>query len=161
VNTAEDALTAVRNCRFPPFGTRSSGSRAIQLDWAELTSHEAARLMNEQTLLVAMIEGGEALENVEAITAVDGIGVLSVGTNDLPMDLGVPPDFLHPTIDAAHKRVVDAARRHGKSVRLGGKYTAADIRIGIERGSRLVTRGSDFNMLLAAMRGMMAEVSTG
>ena len=41
------------------------------------------KVLNEQTLLMAMIETPEAVANADAIAVVDGIDVLHIGASDL------------------------------------------------------------------------------
>jgi 2-keto-3-deoxy-L-rhamnonate aldolase RhmA len=159
VETAEQARLAARYCLQPPIGRRSSGGAAIQLGWNNHPSAETARLLNEQTLLVVMAETCRAIANIDEIAAVDGIDVISVGTNDLSLDLGVPNDFDHPAIQDAHAKVLAAAQRHGKAVRLGGRYDERDIVSAVKRGARFVTLGVDQTFLITAMRAKAAAIS--
>ncbi len=157
IRNADDARAAVAAARFPPLGRRSGAGAAIQLGWASLPEAEACARLNEQLLLVAMIECRSGLENVEEIAAVDGIDVLSVGTNDLTLDLGVPNDFFHPAVEAAHTRVVAAARRHGKAVRLGGRYGKRDVDEAIRRGATFVTLATDTTLIVNGIRAAIAD----
>ena len=70
-------------------GFRSSGSRAIP-------RRESRRALNAHTTVVAMIEGPEALDNVEEIAAVEGVDILFIGTNDLCAQMGIDGQFDHP-----------------------------------------------------------------
>jgi 2-keto-3-deoxy-L-rhamnonate aldolase RhmA len=51
---------------------------------------------------------------------VEGIDILSIGTNDLCADLGIPGQLSHPSVDDAYARVIDACRKHGKHCSIGG-----------------------------------------
>jgi len=155
MSCADDARAAVAATRFPPQGQRSSGGAAPQLGWADLPSIEGSARQNAELLLVGMIEDRAGLQNVDEIAAVDGIDVLSVGTNDLSLDLGVPNDFFHPEIEAAHARVVAAGRKHGKAVRLGGRYSKTDVDEAIRRGATFVTLATDTQLLVNGMRAAM------
>jgi 2-dehydro-3-deoxyglucarate aldolase/4-hydroxy-2-oxoheptanedioate aldolase len=53
------------------------------------------RAVNEETLLIAQIESREAIGNVEAITAVEGIDVAMMGTQDLSTWVSRPGN--HPS----------------------------------------------------------------
>ncbi len=55
----------------------------------------SATFLNEQTLLMAMIETSEAVENARAIAAVDGIDVLHIGASDLSTEMA-PGNTLAP-----------------------------------------------------------------
>jgi len=156
VSNVDDARAAVDATKFPPQGHRSGGGAAVQLGWADIPAMEASARLNDELLLVCMIEDRDGLRNVEDIAAVDGIDVLSVGTNDLALDLGVPNDFFHPEIAAAHARVVAAARKHGKAARLGGRYSRTDIDEAIRRGATFVTLATDTQLIVNGIRGAMA-----
>jgi hypothetical protein len=56
---------------------------------------EVCKVLNEQTLLMAMIETPEAVENADAIAAVDGIDVLHIGASDLSTEMGIPGQYTH------------------------------------------------------------------
>ena len=58
-------------------------------------------MLNDATLLVAMIETPEAIENIDAIAAVPGIDILLMGTNDLCLEMGIPSEVDHPEVSTA------------------------------------------------------------
>lgn len=156
VQNSDDARAAVKAALFPPLGHRSGGGPSMASRWAQIPESEACARLNAELLLVVMIEDRAGLENVEAIAAVEGVDVLSVGTNDLSLDLGVPNDFFHPEIEKAHAKVVAAAKRHGKAVRLGGRYGKTDIDEAIRRGATWVTLATDTTLIANGIRGAMA-----
>jgi 2-keto-3-deoxy-L-rhamnonate aldolase RhmA len=159
VNTPGDAKAAIDACKYPPVGHRSSLATAVQAGWSPMSVGDVSRFMNDNILMTMLIETPEAIENVEAIAAVDGVDVLSVGSNDLALEMGIPGDFDHPQLLAAYARVVAAAHKHGKAVRLGGVYEQRLIKRSIELGSRMVTLGNDFGFMLAGMRAKVTDVT--
>ena len=52
--------------------------------------------LNEQTLLIAMLETPEAIENADAIAAVEGIDLIHIGSSDLSTEMGIPGQYKHP-----------------------------------------------------------------
>jgi 2-keto-3-deoxy-L-rhamnonate aldolase RhmA len=157
VHTAAAARHAVESCLYPPLGHRSTMSTAQTTGWQPMSAPDFARTVNSSLLLVALLESIEAIDNVEEIAAVDGIDVLSIGSNDLAGDMGIPGEFDHPRLLQAYDKVLAAARRNGKAVRLGGIYERRLLKRSIELGSRLVTLGNDFGFVLQGMRRKMAE----
>lgn len=143
VHTAEQARQAVENCKFPPIGRRSHAGAPLQVGWKSMPVPELAKVLNDNMLLTCLIESVEAVE---------GVDVLSVGTNDLAFDMGLAGDYEHPRVIDCYSRVVAAARRNGKAVRLGGVYDPALVQKNIEGGARLVTVMSDWNFMLQGMR---------
>jgi len=150
VDTAEQAQRAANACRYPPVGKRSMGGGLQQLGFASMPVGEAARVVNEETLVVAMIESPQAVQNCEEIAAVKGIDALLIGTNDFCFECGIPGQFNDPKVADAYKRVIAACRKHGKFPGMGGMYTPELLQRHIDMGVQLVLSGSDFSMLLAA-----------
>jgi 2-keto-3-deoxy-L-rhamnonate aldolase RhmA len=116
VNTAEDARRAVAAAKYPPQGVRGfSFSRAN--DWGVNFAIEA-RTANEDTVVMAMIESAEGVENIEAILAVEGLDAAFIGPYDLSGSYGIPGQTQEPVVQEACRRVVRACEAAGKSVGL-------------------------------------------
>jgi len=117
VNTAEDADSGARACRYPPRGNRGWGPhRAAQYG---LQAQEDTDRINEQVMFIGMIETKEAVENIDAILAVEGMDTYILGAVDLSISLGVPFDFESSTFQDAERQVFDAACRAGKPAGVG------------------------------------------
>src|SRR5512147_2100236 len=87
-STRELAERAVAACRYPPLGDRGFGP-ALAMSRYGLGGADYVKFANENVLVVVIIERKEAIENIESIASVPGIGVLFVGVNDLSYSLGV------------------------------------------------------------------------
>ena len=74
---------------FPPAGVRGAGPPYAQLGFQRMSVAEAARAMNETTLVVALIESAEGVANADKIAAVEGIDILTIGAADLRADMGI------------------------------------------------------------------------
>jgi 2-keto-3-deoxy-L-rhamnonate aldolase RhmA len=152
VESRAEAERVAAACRFPPLGHRSMGGGLPQLRFAALPLGEAARLVNEETLVVVMIESPQGVANCEEIAAVRGIDALLIGTNDLCFEMGIPGEFNDPRVADAYRKVIAACRKHGKFVGMGGMYTPELLERHIAMGVQLVLAGSDFSLLLQAGR---------
>lgn len=75
VSTPSEAKVVVESCRYPPLGHRSASGSGPAIGYAARSQGEINTYLNEQTLLIAMLETPEAIENADAIAAVDGIDV--------------------------------------------------------------------------------------
>lgn len=150
VDTPDDARRIADYCRFPPLGHRSMGGGLQQIGFAPMAIGEAAQIVNEETLVVAMLESPRAIENCEPIAAVPGIDALLIGTNDLCFELGIPGTFDDPRVVDAYAMVIAACRKHGKYPGMGGVSTPALFERYIGMGMRLVLAGSDFTLLMQA-----------
>lgn len=151
IGSAADARAVVRAAKYPPLGERSFTGGLPHLAFRTLPAAEMFRVMNEATMVIAMIETGAALDVAEDIAAVDGVDMLFVGTNDLCAALGIPGELEHPSILAAYDRCLAAAKRHGKHVGVGGLAgQAALVRQLVARGARYVSTGTDLAFLMSA-----------
>src|SRR5262245_11470053 len=158
VDSAAEAQRVANACRFPPVGKRSMGGGLQQLGFATMPVGEAARIVNEETLVVVMIESPQGVANCEEIAAVPGVDALLIGTNDFCFELGVPGQFNDPRVAEAYKKVIAACRRHGKFPGMGGMYTPELLERHIGMGVQLILAGSDFSLLMQAATARAALV---
>lgn len=157
VDRPEEIRPVVERCKFAPVGRRSMGGALPQLDYRSMPAEEHMRRTNENTLLVAMIESPEAVENAAAIAAMDGVDMLLVGSNDLAMEMGMPGDLANPRMEQAYRQVIGAAGRSGKLAGLGGIYAPELLERYLPLGFRLVLAGSDMSFVLSGGRERVAQ----
>ena len=150
VDTAAEAKRVADTCRYAPLGKRSMGGGLQQLGFEPVPVGEAARIVNEETLVVVMIESPQGLENCEAIAAVPGIDALLIGTNDLCLELGIAGEFDDPRVAEAYRKVIAACRKHGKFPGMGGMYTPELLERHVGMGVQLILSGSDYSLLMQA-----------
>src|SRR5437879_3174155 len=120
VQNAAQARLIVDACLYAPKGYRSAFGSGPQLGYAAIPQAEVCEILNRETLLMAMIETPEAVENAAEIAAVDGIDCLHIGASDLSTEMGIPGQYTHERMRAAFERVGKAARANGKSFGVGG-----------------------------------------
>ncbi|WP_210592074.1 HpcH/HpaI aldolase/citrate lyase family protein [Streptomyces sp. GESEQ-35] len=147
LDTAAEVQEAVRHLRYPPAGDRgvATYNRACRFGL------DAEALDREGEILgVIQIESASALNEVEAIAALDGVDVLFVGPRDLSHDLGVPGEFGAPVYRDALERVRKAAADHGKACGLLVPDGAAAAAKRAE-GWAFIGIGSDSTLLAAAL----------
>jgi 2-keto-3-deoxy-L-rhamnonate aldolase RhmA len=96
VNSAREAEQAVAAVRYPPQGRRGVGLARAQ---SYGTSFEAYRdWLNRESLVIVQIEHIQAVDNLAAILAVEGVDGFIVGPYDLSGSLGLPGEFEHPRV---------------------------------------------------------------
>lgn len=116
-NTKEDAFKAVKASKYPPEGERGIAGRSIRISGMRPAQYIVEA--NKETMVIAMIEEAQALENLSEILSVDGLDVVWIGRGDLSLSLGVPGQFNDPRVQAAVHRVIAEARAAGKYVGVG------------------------------------------
>ena len=115
VGTAGEAEHVVACTRYPPAGRRGAAFGFAHDDYQGGDVAAKIAAIHERTLVIAQIETGEGLANVEAIAATPGIDALWLGHFDLTNFMGIPGQFRHPDYLAAVKRIVAACEAHGKA----------------------------------------------
>ena len=150
VDSADEARRVASACRFPPIGHRSMGGGLQQIGFAPMPVGDAARIVNEETLVVVMLESPQGIAHCEEIAAVKGIDALLIGTNDLCFEMGIPGQFHDSRVTEAYTRVIAACRKHGKFAGMGGMYTAELLERHVNMGVQLILSGSDFSLLMQA-----------
>lgn len=103
VNDVADARRGVASVKYPPKGKRGAGlaraqryGLAFEAYWQWVASESA---------VIVQVEHIEAVENLHAILAVEGVDGFIVGPYDLSSSLGVPGQFDHPRVQSALRRV--------------------------------------------------------
>jgi len=158
VNTGAEARRAVDACKYPPLGHRSMSAGFPHFDFQALPPAQAARLHNDNILVVVMVETAEAIDNVDEIAATEGVNVVHIGTNDLLAEIGLPGQFDHPRVAQMYQQVIAACRRHGKQAGLGGVRDAELCERYLRLGFRFMTTNSDLAFLLAGASQRTAEL---
>jgi 4-hydroxy-2-oxoheptanedioate aldolase len=145
IDDAEQARRAVDACRYAPAGRRSWGPL-----WGDARrSHPEADEGDRIATCILMIETAEGLANIEDIVRVAGVDAVYIGPNDLSLSLGLGRRPDAPELDAAVRRVVEAAR--GTGVAVGIDWADPDgARRWAERGMNLVVAARDSVLLREA-----------
>ena len=156
VNSADEARRLVRACFFPPLGERSyGGRRAIDLAGRDYPLEANARLM-----LIVQIETPEAVEGVEEIAGVEGVGALFFGAEDVKIRLGVPNSagmLDAPEVARAMERTARAARQAGKAAGCVAP-PAADLQRAVAMGYNFMRGGGDIQFLAEGARTRLREL---
>jgi 4-hydroxy-2-oxoheptanedioate aldolase len=157
VDTAQQAADLARATRYPPDGIRGmGGARASRWGRFPNYAHEA----NAQVCLLVQAETRMALDNLEAIAAVDGVDGIFIGPADLSASLGHVADPGHPEVRAAIDDAIERIVRAGKAA---GILTTDDAlaRRYLELGATFVAVGLDNQLLVRATSELAAKFKGG
>lgn len=113
IESADQARQVVSASRFQPLGRRGiTGGRTT--GFGRLPLGDYLRRANDEILVVVMIESASGVDNIEAITEVEGVDWILEGAMDLAHDLGVAPDTGHAKVRQALDKVARACTRSGR-----------------------------------------------
>jgi len=150
VNTADQARVGVRALKYPPLGVRGAGLGRAQ-GYGEGYSGDYFKNANDETMFIAQIEHIEAVRNIDAILAVEGVDAVLLGPLDMSGSMGLLGQTSHPEVEAAEVRVLETCRRAGKPA---GIMTMSPEQATqrIRQGYRLIGMGIDVDSLLNLAR---------
>jgi 2-keto-3-deoxy-L-rhamnonate aldolase RhmA len=130
IDTADDARAFVEAAKFAPIG-----KRGLFVSRQGYGVENYLALANDHTLLIALIEDIRAVENLDAILAVDHIDVFFVAPSDLAASMGMIGQVAQPkvqeTIDDTLRRIIAAGRTAGTTLvanQNGERYAAMGVR---------------------------------
>lgn len=154
IQSAEEARMAVAATRYPPLGIRGVSIAPRANDYGRIRHyHRNAHL---DTCVLVQLESRTALEQVEAIAAVDGVDGLFVGPSDLAADFGHLGDAMHEEVQLAIKTSAERIRAAGKSAgTLATDVEDVDRLLGF--GFNFVAVGSDVGILARGAERLAAR----
>ncbi len=155
VNSREEAIAAVRACKYPPEGVRGIGAGRASM--YGLSSAEYLRMANEDVLVFVIIEHEEAVKNIAEIAGVPGIDALFFGFADYAASIGLTGQTGHPRVLEARQKVLDAARQAGVAAAYAPRDVAQAQEL-LKLGFRVLTLGTDAGYIMSAGRSMLAGV---
>jgi 4-hydroxy-2-oxoheptanedioate aldolase len=149
VRSAEEARAVVAAARYAPLGQRGAAGGLPHLHYRSFPAAEANAAINDATMVIVQFESAAAVDQAEAIVAVEGVDLVLIGTNDLLADLGLAGQFDHAKVRDAYARTIAACRKHGKHVGVGGLASRPKLVAEfVEMGARYVSTGTDLGFLL-------------
>lgn len=122
VTTADEARQIVDWVRCHPVGRRPLDGGNTDGRYCLVPITEYIRHTNDERIVILQIESPEALDNVEAITAVPGYNGVMFGPGDYSHRIGKVGQVDDAEVVAARRRVAQAARRNGKFVMSSGLF---------------------------------------
>ncbi len=145
VNSKEEALYAVRACRYPPVGVRGVGPRRASRYGLEM--REYLERANEEILIVAQIETQQAVDRIEEILSIEGVDAFFVGPLDLSTSLGYRGQIDHPKVRETLDKLLDAAKGAGVASGIYA-YNLELARSYVEKGFQFVSLADDTSLLI-------------
>lgn len=156
VGTAEEARRAVDSVKYPPMGHRSWGPIRASFALPGYTPESA----NQRTVVCAMIETPEGVENMDAIMQTEGIDAIYIGPSDLGLGHGFVPTLDMP-VGSEHEalvlKVLEGCLRNNvvPGIHTAGPENAARWR---EHGFRMLTISSDAGLMRSAATAALSEL---
>lgn len=158
VQNAAEARAAVAATRYPPAGVRGVAGTTRATRFGRVK--EYARRAHEELCVLVQVETQAALDQIEAICAVDGVDGVFIGPADLHASLG----HLGETASAAVlPKIEDAIRRITAGGKAAGILTADEklARRYLELGALFVAVGADVGILARGADALAGKFKAG
>ena len=157
VNSTAQAEELIRAVKYPPEGMRGVGFCRANGYGHRL--REVMETANAESFVCVQIEHVDALKNIDAILAVQGIDAAMIGPYDLSASMGITGQFEHKDMVSAASMILDACRKHGvfPGIHVVQPDSAEVLRRANE-GYRFVAYSLDITMLLNACVNGLEEI---
>jgi len=159
VDTPQDAALMARAMRYPPEGIRGNGSGVVRAaQYGQLAGY--LDTANTEACLLVQAETMTAIDNLDAICAIEGVNGVFIGPSDLATSMGHIGDPGHPEVQAVIEDAIVRIRATGKAP---GILMADETRVRryIDLGALFVAVGSDVAILGNGAKNLAAKYLGG
>jgi 4-hydroxy-2-oxoheptanedioate aldolase len=156
VNSKVQAECAVAAAKYPPQGIRGWGPFRTQYPWRTSMFDYGARA-NAETRVSVLIEHPLAIENIDEILAVEGLGGAIAAPFDLAVNMGFNDGPGHPEVQEALAHA--SAKIAAKGFPLVSFATTPEQgRLALAGGAQLLFLGMDTMFLPSAVQSYVREL---
>jgi 4-hydroxy-2-oxoheptanedioate aldolase len=154
VSTAEEARAAVSYTRYPPKGLRGVAGTTRASRFGRIKDY--ARRAHEELCVLVQVETEQALANIEAIAAVEGVDGIFIGPADLHASLGYTGETANPAVKPL---IDDAIRRIRRAGSAPGILTPneTDATHWLKCGALFIAVGADVGILARGAEALAAK----
>jgi 4-hydroxy-2-oxoheptanedioate aldolase len=149
-----EAAAAVAATRYPPAGVRGVAGTTRATRFGRIKDY--AKRAHEEICVLVQVETKPALDQLEAICAVEGVDGVFIGPADLHASMGYPGETANaqvlPLIEEAMRRIRKAGKAPGylSPVEAGAKRMLA-------AGAQFVAVGADVGLLARGAETLLAK----
>lgn len=160
VGNAASAEMAVAITKFSPVGTRGYNPFTRVADYAAPSSNQEGKLRNDFGLSSVIVENQIALNELDAILAIEGLDMVYVGIYDLSIALGYEGNTKHPELCQILDKTVTKIRSTGK---IAGLMVSSkeDVTRATKLGARFLVYSVDTLILKGAAMDAIAAFKQG
>jgi 4-hydroxy-2-oxoheptanedioate aldolase len=154
VCSVEEAEAAVAATRYPPAGLRGVAGTTRATRFGRVKNY--AKRAHEELCVLVQVETKPALDQLEAICAVEGVDGVFIGPADLHASMGFPGETSNPEVMPL---IEDAMRRIRNSGRAPGYLSPveADAKRMLAAGALFVAVGADVGLLARGAEALAAK----
>ncbi|TEU19685.1 MAG: aldolase [Anaerolineales bacterium] len=131
---------------YPPLGKRGCSVNKGHNDFASQKVWEFSQQANQENLIILQIERRRAVEDIEELLSVPGVGAVVIGPNDLALSLDIRSDDLLDALEEPIQHILEAcqAGHIPCGIHISNLEWLAEWQ---RRGMQLLCYSSDINFL--------------
>lgn len=158
VTTRAECEAAVAAAKYPPQGVRGWGPFRPQYPW-QTNMFDYAKRANAETRVTVLIEHPRAIENLDEILSVPGLGGALAVPFDLAVNMGFPDGPAHPDVQRALASASAKIAKKGFTP-MSFAVTPEQARLALARGFKFLFLGFDTMFVPAALQGYIAQLAS-
>jgi 2-dehydro-3-deoxyglucarate aldolase/4-hydroxy-2-oxoheptanedioate aldolase len=146
VETKTQVEYIVEGTLYPPLGRRGCSVNKGHNDFASQNPWEFSEQANQENLIILQIERWRAVEGIEELLGVPGVGAVVIGPNDMALSLGTRSEDMLGALEEPIQHVLEAclARHIPCGIHISNLEWLAEWQ---RRGMQLLCSSSDINFL--------------
>lgn len=121
IETPEQVIKLVEWAKYPPIGKRSYSGGANTFYGPSGNHRENMDNMNNKTIVIAQIESGLGIENIESIAKVEGLDGVIIGPVDLSISLNLTDDVMNEKEITSIRKVCEVCKKNNLGFGIIGK----------------------------------------
>ena len=155
IQTADEARSAAAACKYPPQGIR--GMAAMSRGSRFGTVKDYFSVANAAVSVIVQVETPQALAQLDAIAAIDGVDSIFLGPADLSGAMGHVGNPMHPDVVAAMAQAVKQCHAAGKPV---GSVAGTPETVALYRslGIDYIGCASDLGLMVRQCAAVLAAI---
>lgn len=154
----EEAAEVIKWTKFAPLGQRGFDGGNRDMPFCSMNAAEYVQQANQETFLCIQMEEQSAIDQAEAIGAIEGVDVLFLGPGDFSVLEGIPGQMNHPKVQKAIEKIAQAAKNTGKHWGLPGVPFERAHEL-LEMGARFLCSGNDLMSFKLALQDLQSKFS--
>jgi 4-hydroxy-2-oxoheptanedioate aldolase len=157
VSTPQEAAAAVSYTRYPPGGARGVAGTTRATRFGRIKDY--AKRAHEEICVLVQVETKPALDQLEAICAVEGVDGVFIGPADLHASMGYTGETANPAVLPLIEEAMRRIRRAGKAPGYLSPVEA-DAKRMLGAGCLFCAVGADVGLLARGAEALRAKFSS-
>lgn len=145
--------------KYPPLGDRGCSVTKGHNEFDNQDLWEFTEMANQENMIILQIERKKAVEDIDQLLSVPGIGGVILGPNDLALSMGVKEDDKLSALEEPIQHVLDAAQKKKIpcGIHIGNLQWLAEWQ---KRGMQLICYSTDMGILRSGIAQGIKELKS-